>query len=144
MRKKMLFATLLAMMLALTGCQSTIADLPAEPADAAESADTTAVYQKITAAEAKEIMDATTEYTILDVRTEEEYAAGHIEHAVLLPDYEITAKAEEVLPDKEAVILVYCRSGRRSANAAKALVDLGYQHVLDFGGIIDWPYETVQ
>ncbi len=102
-----------------------------------------AVYHKISAAQAKEKMDSGEEYILLDVRTQEEYAEAHIEGAILLPDFDILSKAAEQLPDKAAVVLVYCRSGRRSENAANALVGLGYTNIYDFGGIIDWPYETV-
>ncbi len=102
------------------------------------------VYKSITAYHAKKLMDQETDYVILDVRTEEEYAEGHIENAVLLPDYEIGSKAESILTDKNQMILVYCRSGRRSADAAKELISLGYTNVLDFGGIIDWTYEMVK
>ena len=98
----------------------------------------------ITPAEAKDIMDKQTDYIILDVRTEEEFAEGHIAGAILIPDYEIEKKAEHVLTDKHQLILVYCRSGRRSKNAASQLVKLGYINVKDFGGIIDWPYETTK
>ena len=100
-------------------------------------------YEQITPAEAKEIMDDRDGYVILDVRTQEEYDEAHIDGAILIPDYEITAKAESVLKDKNQLILVYCRSGRRSKNAASELVSLGYTNVKEFGGIIDWPYETV-
>ena len=100
-------------------------------------------YAQITAAEAKSIMDSGKEYILLDVRTQEEYDAGHIKNAILLPDYEIGAKAETVLPDKDALILVYCRSGRRSKNAASELATLGYKNVKEFGGIIGWTYGTV-
>ena len=99
-------------------------------------------YEQITPAEAKGIMDTEQNYIILDVRTEEEFAEGHIAGAILIPDYEITEKAESVLTDKDQQILVYCRSGRRSKNAASQLVELGYSNVKEFGGIIDWPYET--
>ena len=101
-------------------------------------------YEQITPAEAKEIMDTEQNYIILDVRTEEEFAEGHIADAILIPDYEITEKAESVLKDKDQQILVYCRSGRRSKNAASQLVELGYSNVKEFGGIIDWPYEIVK
>ena len=100
-------------------------------------------YEQITSAEAKEIMDTQDGYIILDVRTQEEYDEAHIDGAILIPDYEIADKAESVLKDKEQLILVYCRSGRRSKNAASELVSLGYTNVKEFGGIIDWPYETV-
>ena len=101
-----------------------------------------AVYVNITAEEAKEIMDSEEGYIILDVRTQEEYDQGHIPGAILIPDTEIEAQAEEVLTDKDQLILVYCRSGRRSKLAAEALVELGYTNIKEFGGIIDWPYEV--
>ena len=100
-------------------------------------------YEQITPAKAKEIMDSQDGYIILDVRTQEEFDEAHIEGAILIPDYEITDKAESVLKDKNQLILVYCRSGRRSKLAASDLVTLGYSNVKEFGGIIDWPYETV-
>ena len=100
-------------------------------------------YEQITPAEAKEIMDTQDGYIILDVRTQEEYDEAHIEGAILIPDYEITDRAESVLKDKDQLILVYCRSGRRSKLAASELVKLGYTNIKEFGGIIDWPYETV-
>lgn len=102
-----------------------------------------AVYVNITAQEAKEIMDSQTDYVILDVRTEEEFNEKHIPGAILIPDYEIEEKAEEILTDKDKLLLVYCRSGRRSKNASEILVRLGYTNIKEFGGIIDWPYETV-
>lgn len=104
--------------------------------------DREAVYVNITAQEAKQIMDAETGYIILDVRTQEEYDQGHIPGAVLIPDTQINAEAEKVLTDKDQLILVYCRSGRRSKLAAEALVELGYTNIKEFGGIIDWPYEV--
>lgn len=99
-------------------------------------------YKKITPEEAKNMM-AEDDVIILDVRTAEEYAEVHIEGALLIPDSELAAQASEKLPDKDQTILVYCRSGRRSEASARALVDMGYSAVYDFGGIIDWPYETV-
>ena len=77
-------------------------------------------------------------FVLVDVRTREEFDAGHIPTAILLPYDEIEAKAMTVLPDKEKEIVVYCRSGRRSAIAKKALVELGYKDVKDFGGISKW------
>ena len=101
-----------------------------------------AVYVNITAEEAKEIMDTEEGYIILDVRTREEYDQGHIPGAIVISHEEIAEKAEQVLTDKEQLILVYCRSGRRSKIAAEALVELGYTNIKEFGGIIDWPYEV--
>ena len=101
-------------------------------------------YEQITAEQAKTIMDTDKDYIIIDARTEEEFAEGHIENAILIPEYEIAKRAEKELPDKEQLILVYCRSGRRSKIASEELVKLGYTNVKEFGGIIDWPYEVVK
>ena len=100
------------------------------------------MYAQITAEEAKTIMDTEEDYIILDVREQDEYDEGHVPGAILIPYTEINAKASEKLTDKDALILVYCRSGRRSKIAAQSLVDLGYTNVKEFGGIIDWPYEV--
>lgn len=81
------------------------------------------------------------------MRTQEEFAAGHIPGAVLLPVDLIEAKSEEVakvLPDKDAEILVYCRSGKRAHRASQALADMGYTNIEHIGGIMDWPYEVVK
>ncbi|MDO4418795.1 MAG: rhodanese-like domain-containing protein [Ruminococcus sp.] len=101
-------------------------------------------YEQINAQRAKEIMQSGVEYTLIDARTDEEFASGHIEGAILIPEYEIVSRAEQELPDKDALILVYCRSGRRSKIASEKLVNLGYINVKEFGGIIDWPYEIVK
>ena len=101
-----------------------------------------AALMNITAEEAKKLMDSESGYVILDVRTEQEYAEGHIPGAILIPDYEISEKAESVLTDKDQLILVYCRSGRRSKNAAAQLEEMGYTRIREFGGILDWHYET--
>ena len=126
--KKLLFL-LLAVML-LTACAHT------------KENDQEAAYMNITAEEAKTIMDTEQGYVILDTRTREEYDQGHIPGAIVISHEEIAEKAEEVLTDKEQLILVYCRSGRRSKIAAEALVELGYTNIREFGGIIDWPYEV--
>lgn len=101
-------------------------------------------YVQITPEEAKSLMETESDFIILDVRTEEEFAEGHIENAVLIPDYEIGIRAEKELPNKNQLILVYCRSGRRSKIASQTLADMGYSDVREFGGIIDWPYEIVK
>ena len=125
---KKLILLLLAVML-LTACGQDIEN------------DQGAVYVNITAEEAKQIMDSEESYIILDVRTQEEYDQGHIPGAIVISHEEIAEKAEDVLADKNQLILVYCRSGRRSKLAAEALVELGYTNIKEFGGIIDWPYE---
>ena len=127
MKKWILF--LLAVML-MTGCGQNIDN------------EQEAVYLNITAEEAKEIMDSEEGYVILDVRTQKEFDQGHIPGAIQISHEEIAEKAEEVLTDKDQLILVYCRSGRRSKIAAEALVELGYTNIREFGGIIDWPYEV--
>ena len=111
---------------------------------ACQSGDNNATYEQITAEQAKTIMDTEQDYIIIDARTDEEFAEGHIENAILIPEYEIKDRAEKELPYKEQLILVYCRSGRRSKIASEELVKLGYTNVKEFGGIIDWPYEVVK
>ena len=101
------------------------------------------IYKKISAEDAKVIIDSE-DVIILDVRTQEEYNGGHIENAVLLPVTDIKDKAGEILTDKDAKILVYCRSGNRSATASKELISMGYTNVYDFGGISSWPYDLVK
>ena len=101
-------------------------------------------YEQISGEQAKNIMDTETDYIIVDARTTEEFNEGHIEGAILIPEYEIGERAEKELPDKDKLILVYCRSGRRSKIASQALADLGYTNVKEFGGIIDWQYEIVK
>ena len=89
-------------------------------------------------------LNAQENFVLLDVRTQEEFDAGHIASAILLPYDEISLKAATVLPEKEKEIVLYCRSGRRSAIAKKALVELGYKDVEDFGGINRWKGELVK
>ena len=103
-----------------------------------------ATYEQISEAEAKALMDSEIGHIIIDARTQEEYDQGHIPGAILIPEYEIADRAEKELSDKNQLILVYCRSDRRSKIAAEELVKLGYTNVKEFGGIIDWEYETVK
>lgn len=101
-------------------------------------------YKKISGNEASDMM--TEDVVVLDVRSKDEFAEGHIKNAVLLPYDEITADtASEKLPDKNKTVLLYCRTGRRSEIAAKTLIELGYTNVYDFGGITtDWTGEVVK
>ena len=126
--KKLIFLLLAVMM--LTACGQD------------KENDQGAVYVNITAEGAKQIMDTEEGYIILDARTQEEYDEGHIPGAIVISHEEITEKAEDVLTDKDQLILVYCRSGRRSKIAAEALAELGYTNIKEFGGISDWPYEV--
>ncbi len=137
MRQILLFAALAASLALLSGCALSKAKKDTE--DMTDKA----AYHKISAEEAYEIM-ASQEVVVVDVRTREEYDGGHIENAVLVPNESIGSEMPEALPDKEATLLVYCRSGRRSKDAAQKLLALGYQSVYDFGGVIDWPYELVK
>ena len=137
MRQILLFAALAASLALLAGCT-----LSKTKKDAEDMSDKVA-YHKISAEEAYEMM-ASQKVMVVDVRTREEYDGGHIENAVLVPNESIGSEIPEALPDKEATLLVYCRSGRRSKDAAQKLLKLGYQSVYDFGGVIDWPYELVK
>ena len=98
-------------------------------------------YYQIPQDEAKRIMDEESDYIIVDAREQSEYDEGHIKGAIVIPYTEIEQKAEEMLPNKDQLILVYCRSGRRSKIAAQSLANMGYTNVKEFGGIIDWQYE---
>jgi len=100
-----------------------------------------AAYHKITAEEAKKMMDEGG-VTVVDVRRADEYAAKHIPGAILVPNESIKEEQPEALPDKDAVLLIHCRTGIRSKDASDKLVAMGYKNVYDFGGINDWTYET--
>lgn len=139
MKKIASFFALVLSLLTFSACAAPAA-AAATPAPTATAA---VEYKKISAADAKARMDSGDTIVILDVRTQEEYDAGHIPGAILIPNETIVDKQPELLPDLDAEILVYCRSGNRSAQAAKKLIAIGYTNVVDFGGIIDWPYDVV-
>ena len=101
-------------------------------------------YTQIPQSQAKEMMDNDDSVIVVDVRREDEYKAGHIEGAILIPNESIDTTPPAELPDMDQKILVYCRSGRRSKEAAQKLADMGYSQVYEFGGIIDWGYGTVR
>ena len=100
-------------------------------------------YRQIDMDEAIALMESETGYVILDVRTPEEFAEKHIPNAINIPNETIGREEIPELPDKNQMILVYCRSGNRSKQASEKLAALGYTNVLEFGGIIDWPGQTV-
>ncbi|MBQ9814919.1 MAG: rhodanese-like domain-containing protein [Lachnospiraceae bacterium] len=133
MKKIISMLLVLAALAILAGCSSDETETT--------TADEAAGYQQISQEEAKRLMDNESGYIILDVRTDEEFAEGHIPGAVLIPDYEVAERAEAELPDKGQLILVYCRSGNRSKKASDVLVTLGYTNVKEFGGINTWPYD---
>ena len=100
-------------------------------------------YHKISAKEARKMLDENKKAILLDVRTKQEFKSKRIKGAILIPHNEIAKKASSKLPDKDAVILTYCMSGTRSKAAAKQLVSMGYINVYDFGSIMAYPYETI-
>lgn len=134
------FAAIILSLGIFSGCSSQSA------AGYEESSASTAAANPGTIApeEAKKRLDSEKGIILLDVRTKEEYESGHIEDAQLMPLDSLGENAPKSLNDKDADILVYCRSGNRSAAAAKILADLGYKNVYDLGGIKDWPYEVVK
>ena len=98
-------------------------------------------YKQITMSEAVKLMEKEQNYIILDVRRADEYAEGHIPGAINVANESISTEEIPSLPDKAQLILVYCRSGRRSKEAAEKLVKLGYTNIVEFGGILDWKGE---
>ena len=137
MRQIFLFAALATSLALLSGC--TLSKTKKDTEDMTDKA----AYHKLSAEDAYEMM-VSQEVVVVDVRTRAEYDGGHIENAVLVPNESIGSEMPETLPDKEATLLIYCRSGRRSKDAAQKLLALGHQSVYDFGGVIDWPYELVK
>ena len=115
----------------LTGC--------AQPSNSSAAS-----YKQITQEKAKEIMTKNDGHIIVDVRRQDEYDEGHIPDAVLIPNECITDKQPEELPDLDQIILIYCRSGRRSKEASQKLADIGYTNVYEFGGINTWTGEIVK
>ena len=107
------------------------------------SDDQTNTYRQITMDEAVNMMAQETGYIILDVRRPDEFAAGHIPNAINVPNETISTAEIPELPDKDQLIMVYCRSGRRSKEASEKLVKLGYTNIVEFGGILDWKGEIV-
>ena len=140
-RLSLILALVLSCALLLSACGNGTCPMERRNAQKMEKQETSKAYHKITAEEAKEMMDQG-DVTIVDVRTEEEYAEKHIPGAVLVPNESIGEDARAELPDKNAVLLLHCRTGIRSKEASDKLVSLGYKHIYDFGGIEDWPYDT--
>ena len=122
---------ILAVVMMLSGCALT-------------NSSPSASYTQITQEEAKEKMKKDDGHIIIDVRRQDEYDEGHIPGAVLIPNESITDKQPEELPELDRIILVYCRSGRRSKEASQKLADIGYTHVYEFGGINTWTGEIVK
>ena len=148
-RKSVFLLPTLFLSLGMLGaCAASPAQTAVSPAPVPATTDVPAVetsgeYHKISAEDAKDWME-NWEVTIVDVRTTAEYAEGHIPGAILVPNEIISDTSPDALPDLNATLLVYCRSGRRSKDACMKLLAIGYQNVYDLGGIIDWPYDTVK
>ena len=126
--RHLLSLILLLPVMLLTGCSAS------EPAQ---------TYRQVSADEAIALMETETDYILLDVRTRAEYEEKHIPGAVCIPNESIGTEEIPELPDKDQLILVYCRSGNRSKQASEKLVKLGYTNIVEFGGINTWPGETV-
>lgn len=122
-----LFIAALGAILLLTGCGS----------------DKAPAYRQVTPAEAIRLMESEVDFIVLDVRTQAEYDQGHIPGAICVPNETIGTEDIPQLPDKMQLILVYCRSGNRSKQAAQKLADQGYTNIVEFGGILNWPGEIV-
>ena len=126
------YMLILIMLLMLAGC-----------AAPKENKDMPAQYRMIGMEEAVSMLQTEKDYILLDVRTPEEFAEKHIPGAINIPNEDISDSEPEALPNKNQLILVYCRSGNRSKQASQKLADMGYTNVVEFGGINDWPGETV-
>ena len=133
--KKSVLILLAVMVLLLPACSNA--------SQTATEAEKSMTYTQISSAEAMKMMEKEQNHIILDVRTQEEYKSGHIPNAICVPNETIGTSDIPELPDKGQLIMVYCRSGRRSKEAAQKLADMGYTNIVEFGGIIDWTGETV-
>lgn len=143
--KKKFFTGMILATLALTtlaGCASTTGGTHEETVVTFESG---ASYRQISSNEAAKLMETEKDYVILDVRTAEEYVEGHIPKAINIANEIISEETtKDILKDKDKLILVYCRSGRRSKEASEKLVQMGYTNIVEFGGINTWDGELVQ
>ena len=129
--KYLLLLMLAVLLFVLTGCAF------------AKKAENKAKYTRISQEEAKEMMERDDGHVIVDVRRQDEYDAGHIPGAILIPNETIGSDSPEALPDYDQIILVYCRSGNRSKQASEKLAAMGYKNVYEFGGINSWTGEIV-
>ncbi len=135
--KRLIIAAIIITVTALSGCT-------ADNAAGSTTEAASQTYTQITQDKAKEIMSTDENCIIVDVRRQDEFGSGHIPGAICIPNESIGSEMPAELPDTHQVILVYCRSGRRSKQAAQKLADIGYDNVYEFGGIIDWVGETVK
>ena len=148
-RKKHIIIPILLMLLILAGCgskdkQEKVAEQTTEQTTNTAESNNTESYHQISQQEAKAMMEADDGHVIVDVRTQDEFDEGHIPGAICIPNESIGDKQPAELPDLDQIILVYCRSGRRSKEASQKLADIGYTRVYEFGGIIDLTGEVVK
>ena len=136
---KRISALLLLLIFCLTGCSGN----SVAPTSVSETIQGLK-YKQISQEEAQEMMAKDDGHVIVDVRRQDEYDAGHIPGAILIPNESIEKERPSELPDLDQIILVYCRSGRRSKEASEKLAKMGYTNIYEFGGIITWPGETVR
>ena len=136
---KRISALLLLLIFCLTGCSGNSV-VPTSVSETVQGLK----YKQISQEEAQVMMAKDDGHVIVDVRRQDEYDAGHIPGAILIPNEEIDKTRPEELPDLNQTILVYCRSGRRSKEASEKLAQMGYTNIYEFGGIITWPGETVK
>ena len=132
--KKSICLALLALMMIACGCGG-----EASSADSGKG-----TFRQVTPDEGKKMMEESSGYIIVDVRTQKEYAAGHIPKAICIPNESIDKTPPAELADKNQEIFVYCRSGRRSKEAAQKLANMGYTNIIEFGGIISWNGEVTK
>lgn len=149
MVRKLLIAVLLSAIVVVSGCQGEREQVIHEQEQVTNEQEQVTheqeqvAYKEISPQEALALMEEDENVILLDVRTEEEFQEKHIPGSLLIPDYELAELAAQMLPDKDATILVYCRTGRRSEASSRQLLEMGYTSVYDLGGIVDWPYDTV-
>lgn len=139
MRRLTAFLLVFVFILSLSGCRSDNVQ-----GTITTSANVMTGYKQISQDEAKAMMSIDDGHIIVDVRRQDEYDAGHIPGAILIPNESIDKERPKELPDLDQIILVYCRSGRRSKEASEKLAKMGYTNIYEFGGIITWPGETTK
>ena len=136
---KKISALLLLFIFCLTGCAGN-----AGTQTSGKNSDQSIHYKQISQEEAQVMMAKDDGHVIVDVRRQDEYDAGHIPGAILIPNESIEKERPKELPNLDQIILIYCRSGRRSKEASEKLAQMGYKNIYEFGGIITWPGETVK
>jgi rhodanese-related sulfurtransferase len=136
-------AVFVVLCMLLTACGNGASPSEGVQSEVRTTTSAAANYQQITQEKAKEMMQAEDGHIIVDVRRQDEYDSGHIPGAILIPNESIGTEQPKELPDLDQVILIYCRSGRRSKEASQKLADMGYTRIYEFGGIIDWTGDVV-